>query len=141
MLARFDQIQATADSDDRGANLNDVLKAYGGASTSLRGKIIDGQINYIVDGENKLSVPVYADKLSGMRYFFAVLPLSTLYHDEKINPRPIGANVRGLVDEFFKGRPQLHVALGWISSKELPEARVNIFDGQHKAAAQILVLS
>lgn len=139
VLARFDQIQATADSDDRGANLNDVLKAYGGASASLRGKIIDGQITYITDGDNKLSVPVYADKLSGMRYFFAVLPLSTLYHDVKINPRPIGANIRGLVEEFFKGRPQLHVALGWISSKELPEARVNIFDGQHKAAAQILL--
>jgi hypothetical protein len=139
ILARFEQIKESADSDDRGANLNDVLKAYKGASGTLRGKIDDDQITYVVDGTNKVSVPVHTDKLSGLRYFFAVLPISAIYHDEKINPRPIGSNVRGLIEEFFKGRPQLHVALGWISSAELPDAKVNIFDGQHKAAAQILL--
>jgi hypothetical protein len=139
VLARFERIKETADSDDRGANLNDVLKSYGGAKGSLRAKIEGETITYIVDGDHKISVPVHTDKLSGIRYFFAVLPLPPLYHDERINPRPIGSNVRGLVEEFFKGRPQLHVALGWISAAELPEARVNIFDGQHKAAAQILL--
>src|SRR5258706_14861099 len=39
VLARFEEIKATADSDDRGANLNDVLQAYGGASGTLRTKI------------------------------------------------------------------------------------------------------
>lgn len=140
VLARFEEIKETADSDDRGANLNDVLKAYGGASGSIRGKIRDdGIFTYVTDGDNKVSVPVHTDKLSGIRYFFAVLPLSALYHDEKINPRPIGPNIRGLVEEFFKRRPQLHIALGWIESTQLPDARVNIFDGQHKIAAQILL--
>ena len=36
VLARFDRIKEVADSDDRGANLNDVLKAYGGAQNDLR---------------------------------------------------------------------------------------------------------
>lgn len=139
VLARLDQIKAIADSDDRGVNLNDVLRAYGGASGSLRGKITDGHITYIFEDDSKVTVPVYTDKLSGMRYFFAVLPITVLYHDDRINPRPIGSNVRGLVEEFFKGRPQLHVALAWISSADLPEARVNVFDGQHKAAAQVLL--
>lgn len=139
VLARFDQIRATADSDDRGANLNDVLKASGGATGSLRGKIQDEQITYLVGKDDKVTVPIHTDKLSGMRYFFAVLPITAVHHDEKINPRPIGANVRGLVEEFFKGRPQLQIALGWINSTDLPEARVNIFDGQHKVAAQILL--
>jgi hypothetical protein len=139
ILARFDDIKLTADSDDRGASLDDVLKAYGGASSSLRGKIDGSNLTYIVEADRKVTVPVHVDKLSGMRYFFAVLPIEKLYHDGKINPRPIGSNVRGLVEEFFKGRPQLHVALGWIASKELPDAHVNIFDGQHKAAAQILL--
>lgn len=138
VLARFENIKATADSDDRGANLNDVLKAYGGASRALRAKIEGEQLTY-VSGDAKVTVPVHTDKLSGMRYCFAVLPIEVLYHDEKINPRPIGSNVRGLVDEFFKRRPQLHVALGWVSARELPDIRVNIFDGQHKAAAQILL--
>jgi hypothetical protein len=139
VLARFDDIKSTADSDDRGANLNDVLQAYGGASSSLRGKIDGDSMTYIVEADRKVTVPVHLDKLSGLRYFFAVLPIAKLYHDDKINPRPIGSNVRGLVEEFFKGRPQLHVALGWVASKHLPDARVNIFDGQHKAAAQILL--
>lgn len=139
VLARFEEIAKTADSDDRGVNLNDVLKAYGGASGTLRGKISGNHITYIVNADDKVIVPVHADKLSGMRYFFAVLPIAALHHDEKINPRPIGANIRGLIEEFFKGRPQLHAALGWIDSSALPEAKVNIFDGQHKCAAQILL--
>jgi len=139
VLARFSQIRETADSDDRGANLNDVLRAYGGASRSLRGKIDGDQITYVTNGDDKVTVPLYTDKLSSMRYFFAVLPITAVYHDEKINPRPIGSNIRGLVEEFFKGRPQLQIALAWISSTDLPSARVNIFDGQHKVAAQILL--
>jgi hypothetical protein len=142
VLARFEEIKASADSDDRGANLNDVLKAFGGASGTLRTKIDGTTVTYIVqatNGETKISVPLYTDKLSGMRYFFGVISIDKIYHDERINPRPIGANVRGLVEEFHKGRPQLHVALGWIGTAELPDARVQIFDGQHKAAAQILL--
>ncbi|HTV43560.1 MAG TPA: hypothetical protein VMF08_23555 [Candidatus Sulfotelmatobacter sp.] len=36
-------------------------------------------------------------------------------------------------------RPQLHVALGWINLNEAEKPKVRIFDGQHKAAAQIML--
>jgi hypothetical protein len=143
VLARFDRIKEVADSDDRGANLNDVLKAYDGAQSDLRIKLDNKQVTYIAmnkDGEEKVTVPLNEDNLSGMRYFFALLPIEVLHHDERINPRPIGANLRGLVEEFHKRRPQLHIALAWIeTSTESPLARVHVFDGQHKAAAQILL--
>jgi len=142
VLARFDRIKETADSDDRGANLNDILRDFGGASLTLRIKIDEASVIYVVpttNGDSKVTVPLYKDKLSGMSYFFSVFPIEVIYHDERINPRPIGANIRGLVEEFHKGRPQLHVALGWVASSWFPEARVSIFDGQHKAAAQILL--
>lgn len=142
LLVRFDTIREKGDSDDRGANLNDVLKAYGGASAELRFKLEGESLTYVApdqNGENKVVVPLHHDKLSGLRYFFAVLPIEVIHHDERINPRPIGANVRGLIEEFHKGRPQLHVALGWVDSKTPPSSKVHVFDGQHKAAAQILL--
>ena len=142
VLARFERIKETADSDDRGANLNDILKSVGGASRPLRTKIDGDTVTFVQTAEgtdNKVTVPLYTDKLSAMRYFFGAFPIEVVYHDERINPRAIGANIRGLVEEFHKGRPQLHVALGWISSEEFPDAKIRVFDGQHKAAAQILL--
>lgn len=143
ILARFARIKDSADSDDRGANLNDVLKAYGGAQGELRIRVESNLVTYVAtkkDGEDKVTVPLYEDTLSGMQYFFAVLPIEVLHHDERINPRPIGSNVRGLIEEFHKHRPQLQVALGWVeTSIASPAARVYVFDGQHKAAAQILL--
>jgi hypothetical protein len=131
VLARFEFIKEEADSDDRGANLNDVLKAYGGAKEPLRAKIEGDTITCVVGPAEKVTVPNYTDKLSGMRYFFSVLPIRVVYHDDRINPRPLGANLRGLVEEFHKRRPQLHVSLGWMNSAELPDAKINLFDGQH----------
>jgi len=52
-----------------------------------------------------------------MNYFFTVMPIEAIHHDDRINPRAIGPNLRGLIEEFHKGRPQLHVALGWIEIK------------------------
>ena len=59
-------------------------------------------------GDSRIQTsPLYRDSLSGMDYFFGVFPLQYLHHDDRINPRPIGANIRGLIEEFVKGYPQL----------------------------------
>jgi hypothetical protein len=141
VLARFDKIRESSDSD-RGANLSDVLKMFGGATTDIRIKIDSGTITYanpLGEGGERTLSPLFYDKLSGMSYFFAMLPIEAIHHDEKINPRAIGPNLRGLIEEFHNGRPQLHVALGWIETSEAPHVKVRVFDGQHKAAAQILL--
>ena len=65
------------------------------------------------------------------------VPIEYLHHDDRINPRPIGRNLKQLVDEFHKKFPQLHITLGWTELGE--RAKIKVFDGQHKAAAQILL--
>ena len=81
----------------------------------------------------------YSGKLSGLDYFFTTVPIEYLHHDDVINPRPIGSSVRGLIEEFLRQRPQLHVGLAWWSPGPDGKAAVKLFDGQHKAAAQVLL--
>ena len=66
-------------------------------------------------------------------------PIEYLHHDDHINPRTIGSNLRKLVVEFHRKLPQLHISLGWIDTSDGNQVKVKIFDGQHKAAAQVLL--
>lgn len=142
-IAEFDRLQERARQDrKRGANLGDVLDRYGGAKAELRLRCQDGYAEYNLSevGATKLlRVPLLRDKLSGMQSFFAPFPLEYLHHDDEINPRSIGANIRGLIEEFLGKRPQLHVGLAWWKPNGDGAGTLKVFDGQHKAAAQILL--
>ena len=137
VMARFDRL---ATDIERSPSLSDVLERYAGAKFELRVEDDDTDIKTVLAelGTNDvLQFSIYRDKLSGFRYVFMNLPIEYLHHDDRINPRPIGRNLKNLVEEFHKGLPQLHVALGWIEGRGTNKVR--IFDGQHKAAAQILL--
>jgi hypothetical protein len=144
VLCRFARIEqmASAQPGQQGANLGHVLSAYGGAQLALRMVVEKGAVRFAIPGEGGAPItnlPLWHDRLSGMNYCFAKLPLEYLHHDNRINPRSIGVNVRGLIEEFIHGRPQLHVTLAWWSPESGDEGEVQVFDGQHKAAAQILL--
>lgn len=142
-LAEFDRLQADAQkSGKRGANLGDVLAQHAGATSLLRLRRDGDHVEFSLAeaGDNRIRrVPVYRDKLSGMDSFFTALPLRYLHHDDRINPRSIGANIRGLIEEFLQKRPQLHVGLAWWAPEADGAGPIKVFDGQHKAAAQILL--
>jgi hypothetical protein len=116
-LAEFQRLQdAARAAGDRGATLGHVLRKYGGSTTALRLTREGELLRFVlgVTGHPRIvSVPLYKDGLSGMEYFFALLPLEYLHHDDRINPRSIGSNIRGLIEELMRKRPQLHIALGW----------------------------
>lgn len=142
-MAEFDKLQRDATKrGERGANLGHVLGKYGGAKYALRLRVNDGFVEFTKSemGDARIhTAPIFRDPLSGLDYFFTVLPLEYLQHDDRINPRSIGRNVRDLIDEFLRKRPQLHIALAWWEPDESGAGLVKVFDGQHKAAAQILL--
>jgi hypothetical protein len=143
ILHRFKKIQDNLkEHEDRSPNLNDILKTKEGSKYKLTFKIEDNHILYSLaqSGNNSIvKAPIYKDKLSKLDYFFAVLPIEYVFHDDKLNPRSIGSNISKLIDEFYQGNPQLHVSLGWIDIHDTADAYVKIFDGQHKAAAQVML--
>ena len=142
-MSKFARIQEDArQAGERGANLGHVLDLYGGGKEAIRLRRKGATVEYSLGaiGDNALcTAPVHQDRLSGMDSFFAELPIEYLHHDDRINPRSIGVSLRGLIEEFQKARPQLHVALAWWHAGNGQPGTVRVFDGQHKAAAQMLL--
>lgn len=146
-LARINWIYKTLaeellKEENRNPNLNDVLKKFDGASFDLHYALNGDKMRFSfteIGNTDINEVPIYEDKRSHVRYFFALLPIQYVHHDDKINPRSIGSNVTKLLAEFYKGNPQLHISLGYIETNEEQQSPVKLFDGQHKAAAQILL--
>ena len=141
ILHRFKRLKENLATENRSPNLGDLLEQAGGGNYPLSFKLLANELTYSLSelGDNQLrKVPVYEDKLSGFRFFFAELPIQYLAHDAHINPRSIGPNISKLVEEFHQKRPQLHVPLAWIKS-EGGKSAIQVFDGQHKAAAQIML--
>lgn len=128
--------------ENRNPNLTDILKLYGGSSFRLKYYVENESIKFSFPEIGRVDIielPVYTDPLSNERYFFALLPIQYVYHDDKINPRSIGSNVSKLLAEFYKGNAQLHISLGYVEDSQDGSSEVKLFDGQHKAAAQIML--
>ena len=142
ILQRFTKVKNQVSSENRGPNLDDILRLHNGSKHEIRFTKENGAIKFALPeiGRNQIvAVNTYVDELSGFEYFFVKLPIEYLFHDEKINPRSIGQNISKLIEEFHLQRPQLHVPLGWIDIETESRAKVRVFDGQHKAAAQVLL--
>lgn len=143
VLARFTAIKDEVATENRGPNLGDILLHAHGAKFELplRVDADSVQFSFTDIGRNDLHrVPLYRDDLSGLQYFFVKLPLEYLFHDDRINPRAVGGSLNGLIEEFHRKRPQLQVCLAWTTSEPgQNRVRIRVFDGQHKATAQILL--
>ena len=142
LLASFDNIKDSISHENRSPNLGDILSRYGGAIHALPISVTGNSLKMTFSdlGKNEIiTTRIYEDEISHFRSMFVNLPIEYLHHDDHINPRAIGKNLKKLVEEFHRKRPQLHVALGWIDTSDVAATKVRIFDGQHKAAAQILL--
>lgn len=122
-------------------DLSNILKLFGGSQSEFRFKIENNKIYYSFSdiGDNCVYESIiYSDKSSELKSFFIEVPLEYLFHDELgLNPRKLSDNVIKLIKEFHNRRPQLHIGVGRLNTQE--NSKLFIFDGQHKAAAQILL--
>ncbi len=142
ILKRFEKIKSGLETENRGPNLQDVLEKSNGAKHKLNFSIEGIKIKYSLSeiGDNNIyEIPIYQDELTKDYYFFVQLPIEYIYHDDVINPRSIGDNISKLVKEFYSQNPQLHISLGWTDIVDDRPSEIKLFDGQHKAAAQILL--
>jgi hypothetical protein len=129
--------EAAENHQKQSASLADVLKYYGGSKYAFHYKEKDGKLIYSFSeiGDTAIyAAEIFEDMLSKERTVFLQVPIEYLYHDHFINPRGINSSISLLVKEFYKGNPQLHIALARIIDN-----KISIFDGQHKAVAQILL--
>ncbi len=125
------------EKDNRAASLADVLLDFDGSKFEFNYKIEDGFISYSFDKLNDVTIhkaQIFTDKLSGSQTCFIDFPIEYLFHDDIINPRGINSSINMLVKEFYTKNPQLHLTLARIDGN-----KIKVFDGQHKAVAQILL--
>lgn len=137
-LHRLKVIQdAVQKKENRAASLKDLLESCDGSKYDFQYKITGDEIIYTFDklGSTEIKrAQIFTDLKSGVQTAFVEVPLEYLYHDEFINPRGINSSINLLVKEFYKKNPQLHLTLARIDN-----GKIKVFDGQHKAVAQILL--
>ncbi|MCJ7544231.1 MAG: HNH endonuclease [Phycisphaerae bacterium] len=106
------------------------------------GVVLDGDrisVSWTEQGHPKTEVyPILEEPgHPGARSFVARLPFGCLHHDHQINPRSI-VDLEPMIEEFYTGYPQLQPSLATLTfDGSEGKAPVLVFDGQHKAAAQL----
>ncbi len=136
-LFQLSEIIKKASDNHETPSLKHVLLANGGSQYQFKYKIEDEKLVYSFDDIGDTNVyrsDIFTDELSGEKTAFIKVPIAYIYHDDVINPRGINSSISLLIKEFHKPNPQLHLSLG-----RLCDGKILIFDGQHKAVAQIML--
>lgn len=136
-LFKLQEIIKDAEGKKEVPSLKHVLTANGGSKYKFRYTIENDELVYSFDDIGNTTInrtEIFLDTLSDEKTAFIKVPIEYLYHDEIINPRGINSSISLLIKEFHKPNPQLHLSLARID-----DGQIKIFDGQHKAVAQIML--
>lgn len=140
ILCKLKTLQAKVQYEQkRSASLKDLLEKENGSKYDFRYQILNDELVYSFSelGDNAIyKTHIFEDSLSKEKSCFIEVPLEYIFHDNLINPRGINSSISLLVKEFSKGNPQLHLSLARLNDGD---GKIKIFDGQHKAVAQILL--
>ena len=103
-------------------------KGYG---LALQTEVKDGRVLLYLDG-GTAETPLAVCPATNERYFFATLPVALLRNDGDLQPRPLEPDRVWELYRHLRSHTQLAPAVC-----RLVDGHVLLFDGQHKAAAQI----
>jgi len=130
-LKTISQLQVT--NNNHNISIKEILEYYKGSSKIFKFSIVDNVVKYILD-DVELETELFIDELSQEKYIIIDCPIEYLYQDKEINPRSLNNGIKNLIEEFYKGNPQLHISISRFDNGQL-----KVLDGQHKAVAQILL--
>lgn len=129
-------------SRKRDFTLGDALNEFYPERKRVKAEISENviKISFRDRGETKrLQFPLLVDQVDRTtKSFVGMLPFAILYHDTAINPRSI-VDLEPMIQEFYNKNPQLLPSLAIMEVDDDGDGRILVFDGQHKAAAQLYV--
>lgn len=153
-LARFQKARKTHVASGLGEDKFTVgvaLNMHNGSERDTVGRIekdSEGSELFIttwqVDGKTKtFRMPIQIDpNNNSVKSFTALVPIEHIFHDADINPRSI-VDLEAFIEEFYRGNPQLLPSLAHLNMESgervSGRGKILLFDGQHKAAAQVFL--
>ena len=114
--------------------LDDLLEAKLGKTGHghpIRAEFPDGKAILYLDS-GRVETPVFLCPATGEHYFFAMLPVAVLANDNELQPRPLEPERVWELYRHLRSHTQLAPAIC-----RIVDGKVLLFDGQHKAAAQV----
>ena len=113
-------------------DLLEVRLGKAGFGQRLNSEVEDNAVKLWFDDAVPDSVPLYKCPSTGERYFYALIPVGHLRNDFELQPRSLEPDVSGSCTASLEHTTQLAPGVG-----RLVDGEVRLFDGQHKAAAQV----
>lgn len=118
-----------------GIRLDEILSyklGNEGYGIPLNLEISNSYVKVYWSNSSSESFSLYEYPITGLKYFYALIPIEHLKNDSELQPRPLEANRMWELYRHFLRYTQLAPAIC-----RLVDNQVLLFDGQHKTAAQI----
>jgi len=141
-LYRFRQHSENYLNQKRDFNLGDALNEFFPKREKIKVEFNEERNRIIISYNNGIenkSVEYFLleDSIDKkIKSFVGMIPFKIVNHDSTINPRSI-VDLEPLIEEFYNLNPQLFPSLALLEIDVNGWGTINIFDGQHKAAAQL----